>query len=105
MWQICNRPVRVTGQKTRHPCARRDEGNAYVQLRHLGDAGEALALAWASMGVELDELLSVAQALAQSLPVRSLTVSVLEREIESVAQREGVLGQGAVWSLRLSQRL
>ena len=50
----------------------------YVQLRHVGGS-RALAVAWADRSVPVKELVDVAQGLATSLPIDSVTISVVMR--------------------------
>ncbi len=76
MWSICNRPIRLAGEApSEHPCARRVDGKAYVQLRYCPQAGPAaLGIAWAPRAVRLETLCAVAMALARDLPVEKLTL-------------------------------
>ena len=73
MWEICNRPARVAGERIQHPCSRRVDGLAYAQLRWLGERPTAMALAWAADGVDPSEVIGAAMALAHGLELRELT--------------------------------
>ena len=79
-WEVCNRPARIFGDRTRHPCARRRDDRAFVQLRHLGDRVQAMALAWAPLHLSLRAPVAAAMALAGSLPVETVTFTVQETD-------------------------
>jgi hypothetical protein len=85
MWEICNCPVYIFGEKpAQHPCARRSDGMGYVQLRHLGIGDQPMALAWAPLRDNPEELVLTAIALANSLPVEVEFVTfTLEDKYES----------------------
>ncbi|MFQ6041522.1 MAG: GNAT family N-acetyltransferase [Candidatus Poribacteria bacterium] len=85
MWEICNRPVYIFGQKPeQHPCARRSDGMGYVQLRYVGMEDQPMALAWAPLTDDSEELVLTAIALANSLPVEVEFVTfTLEDRYES----------------------
>ncbi len=76
MWSVCNRPIRLVGEEpSRHPCARRDDGQAYAQVRYCPQAGSTgLVIAWAPRTTSLSPLCKVAMALAKDLPVRKLVL-------------------------------
>ena len=100
MWEICNRPVKLFGEREQRPCARRSDGKAYVQLRYLGDeSGGALALAWAETSAGMDELVQAASACAHGLPVETLKLTVGEEEASACASWPGAVpaGAGEIW--------
>lgn len=102
MWEICNRPGQVAGDRWRHPCARRADGKAYVQLRHLDSEIPTMALAWATHGCDVGELLDACRGLARPLGVGAFSVTVLERdEAELASLAESRRGCDEVWSRSL----
>ena len=101
MWEIANRGVRIAGSQVRHPCAGRSDDQGYVQLRYLGTENEAMALAWASGNIKLAELTRVARRLAQSLPVDSLSLTLLQREKAQLEPQAELVDEQTVWSVDL----
>ncbi len=84
MWDLCNWPICIAGDKAAYPCARRQDGRAYAQLRWIGGDG-ALALAWAGAEVPLAELIAACQALAAAIKVANLTLSAPGAEGNTLA--------------------
>ena len=80
MWEICNRPARIVGDTTRYPCARRQDNMAFAQLRHLDGRVQTMALAWAPLDLDLEAPVSAAMALASSLPVEKIVLTVQEAD-------------------------
>jgi GNAT superfamily N-acetyltransferase len=80
MWEICNRPAIIAGETWQHPCASRTDEQAWVQLR-FQDTTQALAIAWASPSIDLQELITASQHLAAHYGVQEslLTLSPSER--------------------------
>jgi GNAT superfamily N-acetyltransferase len=104
MWELCNRPVRLAGEQAHHPCARRtgDGAPAYVQLRHLGAFKDALVLAWGQDSEAVHDYLPVGRALAQGLPVDTLSVVLPEAEATGVAEMGQLVGREALWELAVT---
>ncbi|HUW82803.1 MAG TPA: GNAT family N-acetyltransferase [Phycisphaerae bacterium] len=98
MWEVCNRWVRIAGDKVRHICARRRDGQAYVQLRYLGAGDAAMALAWAPAEFDLPAMMAAATGLARPLPVTSLTITVLQNESAQMAVQGTLVGEDTVWA-------
>jgi GNAT superfamily N-acetyltransferase len=88
LWEICNRPVEVAGEKDRHPCAQLRSGKAYVQLRHVGGSS-ALAVAWATTDTPISELIEASEGLAGLLGIPSITASACGSELEEFQRLSG----------------
>ena len=104
MWSMCNRPIRLVGEEPdRHPCARRTDAQAYVQVRYCPHAGSTgLVIAWAPHATSLRPLCTVAMALANDLPVSKLLLmtSVEDRDrLAAVCDRRPTSGpDDQIWS-------
>ena len=99
MWELCNRPLRVFGDTGRHPCATREDGRAFVQLRHLDEGYETLAIAWAQPEDEFAPLLDIAMALAAPLPISEIAIPVPERDASlfETSQHSRRTGTHEIW--------
>lgn len=75
MWEVCNRPTPVYGEKQYHPAARKLDASAYVQLHYYEGSSQALAVGWA-LQPRYSELVTVAMSLAHRNGVKKLTVAV-----------------------------
>lgn len=92
MWELCNRPIRVAGGWEDHPCCRRDDGLAWVQLHYHGPTAGGLVIAWADASVSVEELVRTSQALAH--PSRSLSFLLPENVLREYPwpRRSGCAG-------------
>ena len=75
MWELCNRPSRMWNDSFTHPCLRRQDGRAFVQLR-FSDPSQALALAWSPGDTPLAELVAAALHLGSVHAVLSLLLAL-----------------------------
>ena len=79
MWEICNRPIQVANERWFHPCLVGDDRTAFVQIRYR-DSSQALALAWASPKLPMDELIAAAQHLGAGSSVSRLLLALHPEE-------------------------
>jgi GNAT superfamily N-acetyltransferase len=102
LWEICNRPVKVAGERDRHPCAQLKPGEAYVQLRYVG-GHSALAVAWATPDTPIGALVEACEGLAGSLGASFVTVSACGSDRDELRRLSGPgrLSVTEVWELRV----
>jgi GNAT superfamily N-acetyltransferase len=104
MWETCNRPAQVAGERVCHPCVRCMDGDAdaYVQLRHWDAAEEALALAWGQGAQAVQAYLAVAMALAQGGAINTLSVVLPETEAKEITELGRLVSTELVWELAVT---